>query len=307
MTSLCLTTNEGNVDKFLIEIVNQKQKPNEIVIIDSSVSPWQKNKNVIKKIKIKYFYKKCNISQGRNIAAKYASFNNLIFIDSGCVLDKNLIYEMEKSLGKRQSQIIAGRYISRQKNFKEYIFAKFLNKDISNSKTIYPSARVFGIKKSLFFKLKGFNENLSTAEDTEFFKRALDSGIKIEKNEKAIVLWKLPKTFEFFKKIFYYAKGDAESEIWWDKRKKFQTHNIKNLLTLTRWLVIFLLVYFKYTKIAVLFFLIYFAAVALKNDINFALHSKNSKIRIIINIGIYVIIKTLTDLTVSFGFLAGLF
>jgi len=308
MISLCLTIKNEKVLPVIREVVKQTKLPDETVIIISGKKTAEKiDKNILKKLNIKLVFHESNRSGGRNAAANYATHENLIFIDSGCVLDKNLVRTMSSSLEAKNAEIIAGRYQSIANNFQEYLFSKFMNRDISDKKVFYPSARIFGIKKRIFASLNGFRADLDTAEDTEFFKRVLDEGYSIQKNTKAIVTWRLPSLRKYLRKIFTYARGDAESDIWWDKRKKLGTHNIKHTLTLMRWSALFMLIFLGFTHFADFLLLIYLSSSALKNKIDYSQFADKNILKIGFNLITYVIIKILTDFAALSGFVVGMF
>jgi hypothetical protein len=152
----------------------------------------------------------------------------------------------------------------------------------------------------------GFNESLETAEDLEFFTRAANTKQKITLCEEAVVFWKLPTWTQYFSKIFAYARGDAQSRIWWDRRKKLQTHNIKLMLAIGRYGVLGALFFFGFRVLAFAFWVVYLIAVAERAKIDFTKFAKRSGVLILGNIASYVIIKTLTDLAAICGFIAGL-
>jgi hypothetical protein len=309
MLSLCFTLQNENLEDLVRQIASQTELPDEVVIVDSGKKAWAGHKKeiVCQKLNIKYLWKKCLRGEGRNLAAKVATHENIMFLDAGSVFDKNAVKEMSKSMKSKKSEIIAGRYASHVKNFKEYIFATFLNKDLSKKDVFYPSARIFGIKKKIFLKLKGFNEKMTSAEDTEFFKRAADHGFKIEKNLESLVFWNLPNYKSYILKIFTYAVGDAQSEIWWDPRKGLGTHNIKHLLTLVRWLILFGALFSGFYYLFGLLTFVYFASVAVKHQLHFEKFAESKPFFVLKNIAFYVIIKLSTDLFDIFGFIKGFF
>lgn len=120
-----------------------------------------------------------------------------------------------------------------------------------------PSARSMAFTKSIWKKADGFPEKLGdTAEDTVFNLHLIKAGATFKLNRHAIVDWQMPSSLkDFAKKIYRYAKGDAESGIWWHPVKKFKTHNIKILTIFGRYILFlifpwFLLAYilFAYSK-----------------------------------------------------------
>lgn len=305
--SVCLTVKNEDIDEILKQLILQSDLPTEIVIVDASSKNWftETKKKAYARYNIKYIKKLGNRSVGRNLAANKATSDNLLFIDAGCELHLDLIKNISLSLLTPTREIVAGSYSSRVFTFQEYIFAKFLNRSISD-KNFYPSARNFGIKKKVFMALHGFNESLDTAEDLEFFKRALDSGFKITKNKNATLYWNLPSFKEYVFKIFHYAFGDAKSRIFWDTRKKLATHNIKHILTISRWLVLLILTLFGYIYVAVFLFVLYVLSTAIKHKIDFSKFNFNFILLDFINFLEFVLIKVVTDFSVMLGFISGI-
>ena len=123
----------------------------------------------------------------------------------------------------------------------ESIFLGTQQKDIDDD--FMPSARSMALTKSVWKKASGFPEELeNTAEDTVFDVRLLNVGAKFTTAKNAVVDWSLPENlFGFIKSIYNYAKGDAESGIWWHPTKRLKTHNLKILTIFARYLAFFLI------------------------------------------------------------------
>lgn len=296
MISLCITVKNENIAGLLKQIGAQSVLPDEIIVVDAGKT---KNTN-FKNKKLNYICALGNRSQGRNLAAKNAKYDALVFLDAGCKLSKNWFSEIKSAILSKDAQIIAGKYLSRPENFTEYLEDKFLNVT-----DYYPSARNFAIKKGVFEKLGGFDERLNHAEDLEFFTRAANAGYKIEKNEHAVVVWELPKMRQYLAKIFSYAWGDAENRVWWDARKKFQTHNIKLLLNLMRYVILVSLFLLGYASIAFVFISVYLGAVAWRRKLDFKKFAKGNVFLILRNLAVYVMVKLMTDLMSIGGFIIG--
>lgn len=305
MVSVCLTVKGENIEKLIDNLLTQQTKaPDEIVIVEAGE---KENAEVYKKYekaaKFKIILAKCNRSEGRNLAAKNAAHENLIFIDAGCVPQPDWLAKMAAAIEKENPQIVAGAYESPQNSFKDYIFAKFLNRNITSSSFIYPSARNFAIKKYIFDELGGFNKRLNFAEDTEFFTGANAKGYHFEKANGARVYWTLPKNLkEYLSKIFSYAKGDIATGIWWDAKKKFATHNIKNLLCFLRVALILFLFMCGYVQLAALIILLILVATASRNKIDFNQFSGGSLSLVLKHVIIFASVKIVTDIAVSAGF-----
>lgn len=239
--SVCVTIfneNETTVRRLLVALNNQTLKPDEIIIIDAKD------------------YDNCSRSKGRNIAIKKARNGIIAITDAGCIPHKDWLALLcsKLEIGEVKNIVVAGGYKMIAKNNFEKAEAVFLGvkqKDIDSN--FMPSARSMALTKSVWKKVGGFPERLgNTAEDTMFNIELIRIGVKFVVVKSALVDWQMPDSlFEFVKKIYNYAKGDAESGIWWHPTKKFQTHNLKILTLFLRyilfilfpWLILFYLLY----------------------------------------------------------------
>jgi cellulose synthase/poly-beta-1,6-N-acetylglucosamine synthase-like glycosyltransferase len=103
-----------------------------------------------------------------------------------------------------------------QNYFKEFLVPTL---ESLNLKKFLPSARSFGIRKSKFLEINGFQENLSlTAEDSLFGFQMKKQNYKLGFSPDAIAFWDLPQSSsDYWKKVYKYSKGDAETGfLFWD-------------------------------------------------------------------------------------------
>lgn len=234
--SVCVTIfneSEDTVKKLLDALHNQTLKPDEIIIIDAKD------------------YNNCSRSKGRNIAIGKAKNEIIAITDAGCVPDKNWLKEIVKPLdpssqGYDEASVVAGAYrMIAENNFQkaESIFLGVkisdMDDDFIAKLNFMPSARSMAFTKSIWKRTGGFPEKLgNTAEDTLFNIELLSAGAKFITAKKAIVDWYLPKNVrDFALKIYGYAKGDAESGIWWHPVKRLKTHNLKLITVFARYFV----------------------------------------------------------------------
>lgn len=240
--SICVTIfNEKKeaVDSLIYALNNQSLKPDEIIIIDANN------------------YKNCSRSKGRNIAIKKAKNEIVALTDAGCIPHKDWLEKITKPFQSKKVDVVAGAYnmvFSNSFEKAESIFMGVKQKDIDDN--FMPSARSMALTKSIWEKAGGFPEELdNTAEDTMFNLKLLKVDAKFSVGKDALVDWQMPKTLtEYLKKIYNYAKGDAQSKIWWHPVKKLKTHNIKILTIFLRYIafIIFpalLIVYILYAYI----------------------------------------------------------
>lgn len=215
--SLIITTfnEENNIQTLFDSIREQTEKPDEIIIVDSE----SKDKTVsiaekeLKKMKVKHkiIIKKCDRGTGRNIAIENSSFETIIGTDAGCILDKNWVKEMKKTL--KHNNFAIGNFKATYENFtQECMSIVMYPSPNSNKKLTNASSRSIGFSKKIWRKAKGYPTNYGTGEDTEFNFRIKNSGAKIEESKNAFVYWKVRPTIKEFIKMFYsYGVGDRKN------------------------------------------------------------------------------------------------
>lgn len=223
--SVCITIfNEPqeSVNKLLNALNNQTLKLNEIIIVDAKD------------------YSNCSRSEGRNIAIKKAKNEIIAITDAGCTPHKDWLEKITAPFKNTDTDVVAGAYkMVTKNNFEnaESIFLGVSRQDINAN--FMPSARSIAFTKSIWKKAGGFPENLKdTAEDTIFNLNLLKVGAKFVVAKNSVVDWYMPNSIHgFVKKIYRYAKGDAQSGIWWHPVKKWQTHNLKVLSIFARYVL----------------------------------------------------------------------
>jgi len=163
------TKNEENYIKRTLEsIKNQSYSNIEVIVIDGC-----SNDNTVKiarKYADKVIIKKTNIAEGRNLGVKNANAEILTFIDADTVLPSNFIEKNIKIIQKNEIGCVVGRAKSLEKskfgdiiNLMNWVFTKF--------KVAYPCYMGVTVKKNLFEKVGGFNENLFYCEDVDFLRK----------------------------------------------------------------------------------------------------------------------------------------
>jgi cellulose synthase/poly-beta-1,6-N-acetylglucosamine synthase-like glycosyltransferase len=257
--SVCITIfNESKETvKSLLDALNsQTLKPDEIIMVDASASPIS---NQFSNSNLQLLHRAgVSRAEGRNIAIKQARNEIIAITDAGCVPDRNWLYEIIKLFSPtspkatKGADVVSGGYrMIAENSFQqaESIFLGVKSSDMSDG--FMPSARSMAFTKTIWKKAGGFPEKLgNTAEDTLFNVELLKVGAKFVTAKKAIVDWYLPNNIrDFALKIYGYAKGDAESNIWWHPVKKWRTHNLKIMTVFARYVVGLLLfaLIFQYT------------------------------------------------------------
>ena len=232
LVSVCVTIfNESteNITKLLDALSNQTLKPDEIIIIDAKD------------------YNNCSRSKGRNIAIKKAKNEIIAITDCGCIPHKDWLQNITNPFKNDDTDVVAGGYKMIVNNDFQKAELVFLGVNQNDMKEDFmPSARSMAFTKTIWKNAGGFPEKLNdTAEDTVFNLKLIEIGAKFAVSKNAVVDWSLPKNLsEFATSVYKYAKGDAKSGIWWHPVKKWQTHNIKLLLIIIRYVIGFWLLVF---------------------------------------------------------------
>ncbi len=313
MSVVVTTLNEQNSILVLLRsLLNQTLHPSEIIIVDGGST--DKTVKLINQFKMKHtelnirlINEKGNIAHGRNIGIRNAKSNIIAMIDAGCIADKNWLKFLSKPFLTEKHIVAAGFYIMDADNYFEKSVSLYLGVTPNKFKrTNYlPSARSIAFSKSVWKKLGTFEEKLYLAgEDTLFIFNAVKHKIPIIRCPDALVTWQVPQSLiQICKKFYFYAKGDAETAIWWHPVKKFQTHNIKIVTIYIRYLffislLILSLLGFINLMLFVFVIFIYLMWAVLKH------RSEISHVLMIIYIPL---IQVLSDICVMLGFTSGIF
>lgn len=186
----------------------------EIVVVESGNDPGVKNL-------VKFLHNAQIISsssllypgKARNSGVKYSKANLLVFIDADCVPASGWISEVYSSL-KKGNDIVIGPIINLHPFHPVasvdnlFLFSDFQKRRPSKNFTHFAGCN-FGITRSLYQKVGGFQEDMIIAEDTKFSESALQRG-KIIFNKKMIVKHSGRKNLTGYKKhheSFGFYKG----------------------------------------------------------------------------------------------------
>lgn len=262
--SVCITVfnEEDTIAQLLGSLLNQTLKFDEIVIIDSSSTDGTRKiiTNYQKKSKrIKLIVKKTTRTQGRNLAIKSARNEIVALTDGSCIAEPKWLGRLTVPFKDKSVDMVAGFYKMKATTALQKSVAKFLGVTPDRfDSNFLPSGRSMAFRKSLWKKVGGFPEKYKGAvDDTIFNYLVVKSGARIVRVKNAVVEWSgVPANLvSFFKKIYNYAKGDAESKIWWHPAKGFESHNIKIILVYLRYLAGILLLYLGVSNPAFLYLL----------------------------------------------------
>ena len=158
-----------NIDKLIDEI--KKFKPLEIIIINNKTDLNNTN-NTSDTIKYYNISEKKNAATNRNYGASKALGDFLLFIDDDVLIDSEYIYNNFVNANIKHD-LIFGMYSEINNN--DDFLNHFQNK-IQMHRTLECdtfSSSHFLINKETFKNLNGFNEELDSYEDCEFYHRCI--------------------------------------------------------------------------------------------------------------------------------------
>jgi glycosyltransferase involved in cell wall biosynthesis len=235
---------------LLSSLKKQTLKPQEIVVVDGGSSDDTRDK-IIRfgykhpKMNVHLIEEHGNISHGRNIGVENSRNNVIAMIDAGCTAKPNWIEKITEPFKENKHIVVAGFYEMMSTNVCQKAVAPFhgVTPREFDPRTFLPSARSIAFNKTVWKAVGGFDEHLVRAgEDTLFNYKVMNQKIPIVRRPDALVVWKVPATFmETVKKFYWYAKGDAQTGIWWHPAQKLHTHNLKIATIFIRYLVFLLL------------------------------------------------------------------
>lgn len=173
---------------FIEEIIKRikNQNKNTQIIVVGKGSAFVKKYGVIS-IESK---KLLNPSQARNLGAKSAKREVIIFLDDDCLpqkdwLENNIKTLQNKSIGAVGGSIIGGskKYFAKSLDYSNFSFVQNLH-----PKEMPISSASFAIRKEVFEKIGGFNEKITIGEDTDLSMRLRSKGYKTVYDPKIKVL-----------------------------------------------------------------------------------------------------------------------
>lgn len=147
-----------------------------------------------------------SIANSRNLGAKEAKGTILAFIDSDCLVDRDLLTKAEKHLEKFDCcGSFYKSYSGHSWVARTWLVAEKKKSGIVN----WITSGTLIVKRSLFFKIGGFNELLETEEDEDFGYRTRRAGGKLfnDLSMASIHLGQPNNVFDFFRKEMWRGKS----------------------------------------------------------------------------------------------------
>ncbi len=172
------TLNEEKLLPFLLDLIKQENEKNNIEVIIADAG----SKDATVKIATDYG---CKVvagglpARGRNNGAKYATAKILFFLDADVLFKKGMIAKSLEQFKKKKLDAASFGIYTQEKNL-------YLNKTTMNLFYNYPQkllrkvspmgAMGIMVKKDMFEKVGGFDEDIKLAEDHYFVKKVSKIG-----------------------------------------------------------------------------------------------------------------------------------
>ena len=207
---------EKYIEKTLKSITNSTYKNYEIIVICDSCT--DKTEQIARKYTNKVYktnYR--NTSKNRNLGAKKAKSNYLIFIDADTTISKNYLKEIFNTLQNNYDYGTA-KWVSEKQTFYGRYFAYDNNKFNLQHKIF--AGNCF-IKKDAFNKLKGFNESMLKGEDSDLGQRLFKSNYKFKYLNTVYYIPSERKYNTLTKFIKFYSKSFYETILYFFFREKY--------------------------------------------------------------------------------------
>lgn len=311
--SIVVTVKNENqsIESLLDSLEHQIVVPKEIIFVDGgsvdgTINIIKERMTENKRIKL-IIRKEISIAEGRNEGVLNSSGDIITMTDAGCVADKDWLLNITKPfLTNPKIGIVAGLYKMGGESLFQEAVKPYLGVPhrLATSSNFLPSARSMAFRKSVWEKIGGFSEDLErTGEDTLFNYQAKRKGIKFHFAENAVVNWEVPQNpTGAIKKFYYYAKGDAQTGIWWHPEKKLMTHNIKILAIYFRYFAGLLFLVLALAR--PIFFKIFLLSLFLY--ITWAILKNYYRVEKKLAVALSPFVQVISDIAVMFGFASGI-
>jgi GT2 family glycosyltransferase len=216
VTVVIPTYNRENVLKECIKSLFNQTYPNdkyEIIIVDGSSTDGTEEllKEYSKKApcKMRWFIKKSNISEARNLGIKESLGEIVCFTDDDCVADKHwleniVVHFSDKKIGGVGGKIIGYKSTGVIEKYGDYQFRQKVVKNNYIDASIMTANAAY--RKSILKKINGFDPNFRVLEDTDLGIRVMSMGYLLKYAPDAIVYHKHRNTLlGILKRAYRYA------------------------------------------------------------------------------------------------------
>jgi len=148
-----------------------------------------------------------SVSNSRNVGAREAKYETLVFIDSDCLVNKNLLIQSSKHLEKYSC---VGSYYSPSPDHSWIAKTWLLSENRPSGEVRWLPAGTLIVKSDVFSNVGGFNESYIADEDVEFCRRLRLKGYTIynDKTVASIHLGQSDSFSKFMEKEMWHASSN---------------------------------------------------------------------------------------------------
>lgn len=211
---------ERSIKRVLEALAKQTLLPSEVILVDGGSR--DKTAQIIKDYALNSSFSlemilkpKSNRSQARNTGIDKAQNQIIAVTDAGSYAKKDWLEKLLAPFKDQRVDAVAGYYSVNAKNGFEEAVADFVAVREWNfdAGTFLPSSRSFAFRKSLWKKVGGYPEELSTCEDLVFAQKMREASVGWKVVRDAQVIWEHPKSIDQLHEcIFGYAIGDLKAQ-----------------------------------------------------------------------------------------------
>lgn len=174
------------IGRLLDSIIRQSVLPEELVVVDAyskdkTVQEIKKRQSKLKNLHC-FQIAKSTISRQRNFGAKKTTSSHLLFLDADMELrEKDLLEKYLKEILERKADVATATTLPDSSYWKDLVYFQVEDIIFKIFKYFWPviAARNLYVRREVFNKLGGFDEEIAVGEDQELAQRIIKNGGKL--------------------------------------------------------------------------------------------------------------------------------